>query len=65
MTDERVALLEAIGFAWTVRKTKRSGTYKSGMSWEQRLEQLKAFKVSTNPIWLERQLLVFMFSRTS
>ena len=47
MTDERIALLEGIGFEWSVRKAKRSGlaVYKPGLSWEERLEQLKEFKV--------------------
>jgi hypothetical protein len=46
MTDERIALLEGIGFEWSVRKAKRSGlaVYKPGLSWEERLEQLKEFK---------------------
>ena len=47
MTDERIALLEGIGFEWSVRKAKRLGlgVYKTGLSWEERVDQLREFKV--------------------
>lgn len=37
LTDDRIALLESIGFEWVVRKNKPK-------AWEQRFEELKEFK---------------------
>ena len=47
MNDDRVALLEGIGFVWTVRKSsskKSPGYHKSGLTWDQRLDQLSAYR---------------------
>jgi len=47
MNADRVALLEGVGFAWTVRKgstKKKPGYRKSGLTWEQRLGQLRAYR---------------------
>ena len=47
MNDDRVALLEGIGFVWTVRKSssnKSPGYNKSGLTWDQRLDQLRAYR---------------------
>jgi hypothetical protein len=43
MNDDRVAQLEALGFSWTVRR-KRQVSQKPALTWNQRLEQLKAYK---------------------
>ena len=41
MSDTRIQKLEGIGFNWTIGKNKQS---RGPCSWEQRLEELKAFK---------------------
>jgi hypothetical protein len=66
MTDERIALLEGIGFEWSVRKAKRSGlaVYKPGLSWEERLEQLKEFKVGIVLSVFARIVICRDFSRS-
>ena len=43
MNDDRIAQLEALGFRWTVRKT-RPASQKPTFTWNQRLEQLKVYR---------------------
>lgn len=44
LRQERVAKLEALGFVWKLRRGPRGSTSLKVVSWNQRLEELKAFK---------------------